>query len=508
MGSPAPVMSSPQQMPQPMPGDVDRENYEDVELNSVKLVSEEPVSTFSIDVDTASYANVRRFLNNGTLPPRDAVRIEELINYFDYTYAVPEGPENPFSMNVAIAPSPWADGRELIQIGIQGYDIELEERPPLNLTLLIDVSGSMGAEDKLPLARRALALLINELGPQDTISIAVYAGAAGQVLEPTSVTDENRATILGAFENLQAGGSTAGGEGLRLAYSLAEQNFNEDGVNRVMLLTDGDFNVGINDPQRLEDFVSRKRESGVYLSILGFGTGNYNDAMMQTLAQAGNGMASYVDTLNEARKVLNDDLTGNLFPIADDVKIQVEFNPARVAEYRLIGYETRMLNREDFNNDAVDAGDIGAGASVTAIYEIVTVDSDARLIDESRYEQRPETTGPEGEYAFLKLRQKRPGEDESELITRPITVEDRYEDIEAAPSWMRWAAAVAGYGQLLRGDPYLSGEYGFDDVIKLAQTARGEDQFGYRAEFVNLARLADTAVAQARLEPENGGAPY
>lgn len=507
---PSPVMAPPpaQTAPQPMPGDVDRERYEDVEINPVKLVSEEPVSTFSIDVDTASYGVVRSYLNEGTLPPKDAVRIEELINYFDYTYPMPDGPENPFSMNVNIAPSPWAEGRELMQIGIQGYDIEPDERPPLNLTLLVDVSGSMGADNKLPLAKKALAMLVDQMSDQDTISIAVYAGAAGQVLEPTLASEANKGKILAAFENLSAGGSTAGGEGLRLAYSLAEQNFNEDGVNRVMLLTDGDFNVGINDPERLEDFVSRKRETGIYLSVMGFGRGNYNDALMQKIAQTGNGTAAYVDTLNEARKLLSDDLTGNLFPIADDVKIQVEFNPAVVAEYRLIGYETRMLNREDFNNDAVDAGDIGAGTSVTAIYEITRTDSDAKLIDESRYGEAATPTGSEDEYAFLKLRQKAPGAEESELVTRPITVEDRHDSIEDSPQWAQFATAVAGYGQLLRGDPYTAPNWGFDQVIELAQASKGEDEFGYRAEFISLARLANTAAAQARLEPEGSGGPY
>ncbi|MCI4645741.1 MAG: VWA domain-containing protein [Hyphomonadaceae bacterium] len=510
---PSPVMAPPpmaQTAPQPIPGDVDTERYEDVEINPVKLVSEEPVSTFSIDVDTASYGVVRSYLNDGVLPPKDAVRIEELINYFDYTYLMPEGPENPFSMNVNIAPSPWAEGRELMQVGIQGYDIEPDERPPLNLTLLVDVSGSMGQANKLPLAKKALALLIDQMTDQDSISIAVYAGAAGQVLEPTLATEANKGKILASFENLGAGGSTAGGEGLRLAYALAEQNFQEDGVNRVMLLTDGDFNVGINDPERLEDFVSRKRETGIYLSVMGFGRGNYNDALMQKIAQTGNGTAAYVDTLNEARKLLNDDLTSNLFPIADDVKIQVEFNPDVVAEYRLIGYETRMLNREDFNNDAVDAGDIGAGASVTAIYEITRTDSDARLIDDSRYNPSPDPASEAraNEYAFLKLRQKAPGAEESELVTRPITVADRHDSIEASPQWAQFATAVAGYGQLLRGDPYTASDWGFDQVIKLAQASKGPDEFGYRAEFINLARLANTAAAQARLEPEGSDGPY
>jgi len=504
--APTAGMAPPQMQPQPMPGDIDRERFEDVEPNPVKLVSEEPVSTFSIDVDTASYAVARRYLNNGTLPPKDAVRIEEMINYFDYAYPMPDASGSPFSTNVNVAPSPWAEGRHLMQVGIQGFDIEPDERPPLNLTLLIDVSGSMGQQNKLPLAKNALGLLIDEMTEDDTISIAVYAGAAGQVLEPTAASEANKGKILAAFENLNAGGSTAGGEGLRLAYSLAEQNFNAEGVNRVMLLTDGDFNVGIADPERLEDFVSRKRETGIYLSVLGFGEGNYNDVLMQKIAQTGNGMASYVDTLNEARKVLNDDLTGNLFPIADDVKIQVEFNPARVAEYRLIGYETRMLNREDFNNDAVDAGDIGAGASVTAIYEIVQVGSDARMIDESRYQPSEPPAANSNELAFLKLRQKLPGAETSTLSTRPITLDDVRESIEESPQWARFATAVAGYGQLLRGDPYV-GDWSFDEVIALAQSAKGEDPFGYRAEFINLARLAGTAAAQARLETEGSGGP-
>ncbi|MEO0816868.1 MAG: VWA domain-containing protein [Pseudomonadota bacterium] len=506
--APTAGMAPPQVLPQPVPGDVDRDRFEDVEINPVKLVSEEPVSTFSIDVDTASYAVARRYLNDGVLPPKDAVRIEEMINYFDYTYPVPDGSGSPFSTNVNVAPSPWSEGRDLIQIGIQGFDIEPEDRPPLNLTLLIDVSGSMGEANKLPLAKKALAVLIDEMGDDDTVSIAVYAGAAGEVLAPTQATEANKGKILAAFENLNAGGSTAGGEGLRLAYSLAERNFNAEGVNRVMLLTDGDFNVGINNPEQLEDFVSRKRDTGLYLSVLGFGQGNYNDALMQKIAQTGNGMASYVDTLNEARKVLNDDLTGNLFPIADDVKIQVEFNPARVAEYRLIGYETRMLNREDFNNDAVDAGDIGAGTSVTAIYEIVQVGSDARMIDESRYQPSEPLEARSNELAFLKLRQKLPGEDTSTLSTRPITLDDMRGNIDESPQWARFATAVAGYGQLLRGDPYTAADYDFDDVIALAQSAKGEDSFGYRAEFISLARLANTAAAQARLKRDGDAAPF
>ena len=492
--------------PQPMPGDVNRDRYQDVELNGVKLVAQEPVSTFSIDVDTASYSNVRRMLNAGHLPPKDAVRIEELINYFDYSYDLPKSKSVPFETTVKVVPSPWSEGRQLMHVAVQGYDINRDARPPLNLTLLIDVSGSMSAENKLPLAIQSLKLLINEMTAKDTIAIAVYAGAAGTVLEPTSGADKQK--IIAALDRLSAGGSTAGGEGLRLAYNLAKQNFSKNSVNRVMLLSDGDFNVGINDPEALEDFVSRERESGVYLSILGFGGGNYNDLLMQKLAQSGNGMAAYIDTLNEGRKILNDDLSGSMFSIADDVKIQVEFNPAKVAEYRLIGYETRILNREDFNNDKVDAGEIGAGSSVTAIYEITPVGSKATLIDPSRYQKTPTPAaqGGSNEFAFLKLRYKIPGASTSKLVDRPITTADQVSDIRQAPESTRFATAVAAYGSMLRGDPYIDKAFNWDRVIDLANGAKGEDAFGYRAEFVSLARLAKTAATQETLKsPGNGG---
>lgn len=341
--------------------------------------------------------------------------------------------------------------------------------------------------------------LVEQLGEHDTISMAVYAGAAGTVLEPTKASE--KAKILAALESLNAGGSTAGGEGLRLAYSLAEQNFSKDAVNRVMLLTDGDFNVGITRDESLEDFVARKRDSGVYLSVMGFGRGNYNDAMMQKIAQAGNGMASYVDTLNEARKLLSDDLSGSLFTIAKDVKIQVEFNPAMVSEYRLIGYETRMLAEADFNNDKVDAGEIGAGHTVTAIYELTPKGSGNELIDAPRYADNQNLkTGNSSEWAFLKLRYKLPESDTSKLITIPITNDLGFEDISKAPQYARFATAVAGYGQLLKGSPYLTDDFGYDEVIDLALGARGDDPFGYRSEFVQLARTAKTAAAQAALE--------
>jgi Ca-activated chloride channel family protein len=422
------------------------------------------------------------------------VRIEELINYFDYDYALPANRQQPFATHVAVAPSPWAEGRQLVHIGLQGYDIERSQRPPLNLVLLLDVSGSMSAPNKLPLALQGFRMLAAQLDARDKVSIVVYAGAAGAVLEPTPGND--RARILAALDQLRAGGSTAGGEGLRLAYSLAERNFSANSVNRIILATDGDFNVGINDPQQLQDFISRQRETGIYLSVLGFGGGNYNDALMQRLAQNGNGVAAYIDTVAEARRVLSDEASGALFPIANDVKIQVEFNPARVAEYRLIGYETRMLRREDFNNDAVDAGEIGAGHSVTAIYEITPVGGPT-MNDPLRYENRSDSPAPSpaGELAFLRIRYKLPGQDQSRLIERPITNADSFASIARAPEAARWATAVAGYGQLLRGDPYMASGYGWSDVISLAQSARGRDEFGWRAEFVQLARAAETAAA-------------
>jgi Ca-activated chloride channel family protein len=476
---------------------VNTERYEDFDSNTVKIVAEEPVSTFSIDVDTASYGVVRRYLNDGVMPPRDAVRVEELINYFDYDYTLPANGNQPFKPTVHAYETPWNPDTQIVHIGIKGFDLPKAERPDSNLVLLLDVSGSMNSEDKLPLLKKAMRLLINEMGEDDTISIVVYAGAAGTVLEPTKANEQ--AKIMAALDQLSAGGSTAGGEGIRQAYSLAEASFVKDGVNRVILATDGDFNVGINDPERLEDFVAQKRETGVYLTVLGFGDGNYNDVMMQKLAQAGNGNAAYIDTLNEARKVLVEEVGGTLFPIANDVKIQVEFNPQQIAEYRLIGYETRILDRADFNNDKVDAGDIGSGHSVTALYEVTPVGSDGRLTDPLRYNPE-ESTGAidgsaevSGEYAFLRIRYKLPGEDQSKLIERAITADDTLESLSKAPVDVRFASAVAAFGQLLRGGDDTK-DYDFKSVIDLAQSAKGDDPFGYRAEFIQLARLAQSAA--------------
>ena len=474
------------------------ERYEDVEPNPVEIVAVEPVSTFSIDVDTAAYANVRRFLRDGVLPPREAVRVEEMVNYFDYAYALPDDRTAPFATTVAIMPTPWNAGTKLLHIGIKGYDIARSERPRANIVFLIDVSGSMRSTDKLPLVKQTMSDFVRRLAPDDSVAIVVYTGNAGTVLEPTPGRARRR--ILAAIDNLEAGGSTAGGEGIRQAYALAESSFDKGAVNRVILATDGDFNVGITDPDALEDFVSRKRETGIYLSVLGFGTGNINDLLMQKLAQSGNGNAAYIDSLMEGHKVLIEEASATLFPIANDVKIQIEFNPAVVAEYRLVGYETRALKREDFNNDAIDAGEIGSGHEVTALYEITPVGSSARLNDQLRYggTADPSPADKAAEYAFLRLRYKLPGEGESRLIERPVTDDDGYAALDGAPAEARFAVAVAAFGQLLRGDPYLKG-YGYDDVVALAQPARGTDEYGYRAEFVQLVRLAGGAQAQAAL---------
>ncbi|MDF1591580.1 MAG: VWA domain-containing protein [Desulfobacterales bacterium] len=476
---------------------IGRDRFETLTPNPVKVVREEPVSTFSIDVDTASYAFVRRALNNGELPQKNAVRIEELINYFSYDYPLPKDRSIPFKATVSVFPSPWNPATRLLHIGIKGFDVAPEKKPRANLVFLIDVSGSMNSPDKLPLLNNAFRMLVETLDPNDSVAVVVYAGAAGTVLEPTSVKEKGK--ILAVFDRMTAGGSTAGGEGIRQAYALAEANFDPKGVNRVILATDGDFNVGIRDPEELKGFVERKRQTGVFLTVLGFGRGNYNDALMQKLAQNGNGVAAYIDTLNEARKVLVDEAQASLFPIAKDVKIQVEFNPAAVAEYRLIGYETRMLRREDFNDDRVDAGDIGAGHSVTAIYEITPPGSSGRLIDDLRYGSRPSaggdrTAGKNVEVAFLKIRYKLPDAEESRLITTPVNQDREHQSLDRVSEDVRFSTAVAAFGQILRGDSYVK-SFGYNDVIALAEGARGNDRFGYRAEFLNLVRLAKTARA-------------
>ena len=462
------------------------ESFANEPANPVKVVGEEPVSTFSVDVDTASYSVIRNSLSNGMLPPADAVRIEEMINYFPYDYTAPDGDEA-FRPTVSVSQTPWNADTQIVQIGIQGTLPDVAERPPLNLVFLIDTSGSMNQANKLPLLKQSFALMLGQLRPEDQIAIVAYAGSAGQVLEPTPAGEKDK--ILNALERLEAGGSTAGQEGLQQAYSIAE-TMQEDGeVSRIILATDGDFNVGLSDPEALKTYIERKRDSGTYLSVLGFGRGNLDDTTMQALAQNGNGTAAYIDTLSEAQKVLVDQLTGALFPIADDVKIQVEFNPAAIAEYRLIGYETRALRREDFNNDKVDAGDIGAGHQVTALYEVTPVGSPAILNDPLRYGVAEQTVADSDELGFLRLRYKAPGEADSALIEMPISA-----DLTPAPD-AGFAMAIAGFGQLLRNDTYL-GDWSWGDAIALANANKGSDDYGYRAEAVQLMRLAQSLSAK------------
>lgn len=467
-----------------------RDDFEGFSTNPIKLVEDTPVSTFSSDVDTASYSFVRRQLNQGVLPSKQAVRLEEILNYFDYKYPKPQSASEPFKAITAVYDSPWAENRKLVHIGIQGYSLSQDAQPDSNLVFLLDVSGSMSAPDKLPLVKQSMALLLEQLKPSDTVSIVVYAGAAGTVLAPTKV--ENKSAIFAAMDKLSAGGSTAGAQGIELAYQLAEENFNSEAVNRIILATDGDFNVGLNDRAQLQDYVERKREKGIFLSVLGFGQGNYHDHLMQSLAQNGNGIAAYIDTLSEAQKVLVHEATSSLFPIANDLKVQVEFNPKVVKEYRLLGYETRALEREDFNNDKVDAGDIGSGHSITAIYEVTLVGNNSSFIDDLRYDaaEAQSLDSFESELAFLKMRYKLPGESASVLIEQVIN-----RDAMVGKQLMReihFASAVAGFAQLLNDAKY-TGKWTMDEALQLALANRGEDNFGYRSEFAQLIRKAQLA---------------
>ncbi len=474
-----------------VPVDEGRDRFQAVEHNPVHLTREQPVSTFSADVDTASYSFVRRQLNRGVLPQKNAVRLEEMVNYFPYEYPEPANRQNPFAATVSVLDSPWREGNKLVHIGIRGYDIAADDTPDSNLVFLLDVSGSMNSPDKLPLVKQSMSLLLSRLKATDTVAIVVYAGAAGVVLEPTEVAD--RQTIVSAMQRLNAGGSTAGGAGIKAAYQLARSSFKEGAVNRVILATDGDFNVGIASVEELQGYIERQRHEGIYLTVLGFGQGNYHDHLMQALAQNGNGAAAYIDTLGEAQKVLVDEATSTLFPIAGDVKLQMEFNPDTVSEYRLLGYETRALKREDFNNDKVDAGDVGAGHSVTAIYEITPVGSGSGLVEPGRYAEGDAKAGAfSGEYGFLKIRYKLPGEDSSKLLSVPALVSGSERQAPGLAREIDFSVAVAGFAQLLSGGQYL-GDWSYDDVIELAQPNRGDDPYGYRAEFLQLVRKAAIA---------------
>ena len=471
-----------------------RDKFQHFDVNPVKRAAEEQVSTFSVDVDTASYSFVRRQLQAGKLPQKDAVRVEEMINYFDYSWPAADTRAQPFKPTVVVSDSPWTKGRKLVTIGIKGYEIPRGEQPDANLVLLMDVSGSMSGADRLPLAIKSMELLLGSLKPTDTVAIVVYAGAAGKVLDPTPVRDKDK--ILEALQRLQAGGSTAGAEGIKLAYELAESSFRKGGVNRVLLATDGDFNVGIDSTEELKGFVEREREKGIFLSVLGYGMGNYRDEMAQALAQNGNGVAAYIDTLNEARKVLVEQATGSLFTIAKDVKLQVEFNPDTVTEYRLVGYETRALKREDFNNDAVDAGDVGAGHTVTAIYEIAPAGSGANSVDPLRFGREKEKASEKARadsklFGFLKIRYKLPDGRESMLMEQAIGKEMPPANA-AIERDVQFSTSVAGFAQLLRGGTY-TGKLRYDDIIEDADGALGSDGNGHRAEFVQLVKKARTA---------------
>jgi Ca-activated chloride channel family protein len=499
--SKAPLMYAPPPAPYMPPGMVialprGADKFPDKEANKSVLVSEQPVSTFSADVDTASYAFVRRMLSTGRLPAPDAVRVEEMVNYFPYHYAGPRTPKEPFAVATEVMPSPWKAGNQLVHIAVRGYDLQTAARPPANVVLLVDVSGSMMPADRLPLLQQGFRLFAQQLRDEDRVAIVSYASGTRVVLEPTAGRDKGK--ILDAIDSLRGGGGTAGGEGLRRAYDMAERNFDPKAVNRVILATDGDFNLGMTDAKQLENFIVGKRKTGVYLSILGVGAGNLNDALMQRLAQSGNGNAAYIDSLLEARKALGQELGSTMFPIANDVKVQVEFNPDQVAAYRLIGYETRMLQRQDFKDDKVDAGDMGAGHTVTAIYEITPASEAGKLADPLRYGKggkHPKAKAPGAahgdELCFVKLRYKLPGQSVSREISHPVSAAAARRDLDAAPSDQRFAVAVAAFGQRLRGEPQLA-DFGYDRIAELANTARGDDPDGYRAEFVKLVRMAET----------------
>ncbi len=461
------------------------EEYATIHENAFRKVTDKPLSTFSIDVDAASYSNMRRFINNGQLPPKDAVRIEEMINYFTYDYENPTG-KDPFSINTNLAKSPWNENHLIAQIGIQGKKLAMDDLPASNIVFLIDVSGSMGAPNKLSLLKSAFKLLVNELRPQDKVSIVVYAGAAGLVLPPTTGTEKEK--IMKALDQLQAGGSTAGGAGIELAYLTAKEHFVDDGNNRVVLATDGDFNVGISSNAGMERLIEEKRNEGIFLTVLGFGMDNYKDSKMEILADKGNGNYAYIDNMSEAKKVLVSEFGGTMYTIAKDVKIQVEFNPSVVQAYRLIGYENRQLKDEDFNDDKKDAGELGSGHTVTALYEIIPVGVESDFlkdIDPLKYQSNNQvSTSNSDELLTVKFRYKEPNSEKSELITQVVA-----NDMEKATNNLNWSMAVAGFGMLLR-DSEFKGNLTYTSVLELAKSAKGKDEFGYRRDFIELVELA------------------
>ena len=475
-----------------------RDSFANLPDNPMQDVALAPVSTFSADTDTASYSVVRRMLESGQLPPPEAVRTEEMVNYFDYNYPLPEDKARPFQPTVAVYPTPWNPDTRLVHIGIKAFDQPQTSRPPVNLVFLVDVSGSMDEPNKLPMVKASLSMLVDKLQPTDTVSIVTYAGNSGVALPPTRVSEKGQ--ILSVLDSLGAGGSTAGAEGLKTAYELAQKNYNKEGVNRIILATDGDFNVGVSDPGGVAGYVAHQRSSGIFLSVLGYGMGNYQDTMMQAIAQNGNGVAAYIDGMAEARRVLSDQVDGTLFTVAKDVKFQVEFNPAEVKSYRLLGYETRVLRREDFDNDKVDAGEVGSGHEVTAIYEIVPNEVQAGL----RY-QRPVRDDQE-EIGNLRIRYKLPEASTSQLIEQPIT--QTLPSLEAASPDVRFAAAVAGFSRILRHSVDM-GRFSYSDVIHLAESAGTTDEI--RREFVDLVRTAQSLSGGNGPHPlpaEEGGVAF
>lgn len=471
------------------------EGYTAIHENGFKDVMHNPLSTFSIDVDKASYSNMRRFLNMGQLPPKDAVRIEEMINYFNYDYPEPQG-KHPFSVYTEVSECPWNGSHQLLHVGLKGKSIDKSELPPSNLVFLIDVSGSMSAANKLPLLKQAFRMLVNELRSEDRVAMVVYAGAAGLVLESTPGSEKSE--ILSALDQLQSGGSTAGGAGLKLAYKVAQENFIEDGNNRIILATDGDFNVGSSSNAEMERMIEQKREKGVFMTVLGFGMGNYKDDKMEIIADKGNGNYAYIDNIQEARKVFITEFGGTLFTIAKDVKFQIEFNPARVKGYRLVGYENRLLNDEDFNDDKKDAGEMGAGHTVTALYELIPAGSDESLksIDPLKYQSGVKESGPEtvvkadksAELMTVKLRYKQPDGNSSTKVEIPV--KGKVLDLDDSSDNFRFSASIAEFGLILRDSEYME-EASIEQVIALAKGARGEDEEGYRSEFLKLVKLAD-----------------
>ena len=461
------------------------EGYSTIQENEFLKATKNPLSTFSIDVDVASYANLRRFLNNGQKPPVDAVRIEEIINYFNYDYPQPEG-EDPFSITTELASCPWNENHKLVHIGLQGQKIPTDNLPPSNLVFLIDVSGSMNSANKLPLLKSAFKMLVEEMRASDKVAIVVYAGAAGLVLPSTSGSEKEK--IIQALDKLEAGGSTAGGAGIKLAYEVALQNFRKGGNNRIILASDGDFNVGASSNAEMERLIEKKRDEGVFLTVVGFGMGNYKDDKMEILADKGNGNYAYIDNLQEARKVFVNEFGGTLFTIAKDVKFQIEFNPAKVHAYRLIGYENRRLKNEDFNDDKKDAGELGSGHTVTALYEIIPVGVESefvKTVDPLKYQKNETAAAAQNsrELLTLKLRYKKPDGATSKLIT--TTVMDQDKSWKQTTDNFRWSAAVAEFGMLLR-ESRFSQNSDVASVLKLAKEAKGADEEGYRSEFIRL----------------------